>query len=323
MTILRLLAVMMVIFVAVTTSYGYFADDFASSPAYTPTNPNDSNEFVSLVGKNGWVTPYDGGRAFPSAGLYPNRDYYFDYVLEPNDPGSYWFTTYAGAGRNVYLDVIDGVYEVRMAVHGQSADPAIPNNHSILSVGDSSLIQAGPLMSRNWHRIWIDNRESVQEVYVGTMTNGIINWYYPAGGQGIHFDLNSRIWIEIRITVNMNTGDASAWWRDLDDEYLEPLGSGAWTKWADFPGTIPYANLTAASFLMQGYCFWHTNFVSGTEDGGTAMPANCTEVVLAGLTNTSDYNKDCRVDFKDLENIVADWLRCVDPTISGCETPWQ
>jgi len=53
-------------------------------------------------------------------------------------------------------------------------------------------------------------------------------------------------------------------------------------------------------------------------------PLDCGQVkdCLGIATNVMDFDEDCDVDFVDFADFAAEWLRCIDPTISGCEEPW-
>lgn len=124
------------------------------------------------------------------------------------------------------------------------------------------------------------------------------------------------MWSEMRITVDMDNNIASAWWRDVEDNSMNCFGDGEWTKIADFPGSIPYTQLTAASFAVRDYAR-ADNFLSGNAD----IPATCSEVLEMGYGLDSDLNDDCRVDLLDLSQFTAGWLECFDPCDPQCELP--
>ena len=54
----------------------------------------------------------------------------------------------------------------------------------------------------------------------------------------------------------------------------------------------------------------------------TASPETCEEVIGMGHGFTGDMDGDCYVNGVDLNQFAGQWLRCIDPTESGCETPW-
>ena len=49
----------------------------------------------------------------------------------------------------------------------------------------------------------------------------------------------------------------------------------------------------------------------------TNTPVSC------GGALAADLNKDCYVNFGDLAVLAEEWLRCVDPANTSCETPWN
>ncbi len=47
----------------------------------------------------------------------------------------------------------------------------------------------------------------------------------------------------------------------------------------------------------------------------------CADVAAAGLLLEGDLTEDCVIDLADFARIAANWLRCNDPEVGGCETP--
>jgi len=286
-----------------TRIYGILA---ASLP-YPDTNSrfednfNDRASLSILNGTNGWVDSYDiSGNICKQAQINANR--------QAVEKSSDWGTGIAaGAGRNISGEVSSSKYEVRMCFYGQVPASGY-YDLSRFSIGDNSLIQSTPYASRNCNQVYIDAKN--RAVFLVTVRNGEAEW-----SEALVWDLESLVWGEVRITVDMDTGIASAWWHDVEDTNLNPMGDGLWTKFGDFPGTIPYTTPTAASFSLRDYAR-ADNFRSGYD------PASCAEAISQGYTLFSDFNGDCKVDFADTALMSLEWLRCMDPADETCETPW-
>jgi len=227
--------------------YGFFKDDF--NTAY-PAGES------GIPGQNGWVTSYNSSNvAHQPVTIHPTGR--FASVTSAN----YGSGTWSGAGRDIRNDVVDGVYEVRMAVYGQYHAPEYAD-FTEFSVGNNSLIAStANANDRDRHTIHFDNRNSQGKVYLGTVTNGSVSW-----SSAIDWDKDAYVWAEVKIYINMNTGTATAYWRDLNDTTLLPTGTGVWTSFGNFPGTIPYTELTSTCFSHVDYGRTD-NFVSGAGFG--------------------------------------------------------
>jgi hypothetical protein len=57
-------------------------------------------------------------------------------------------------------------------------------------------------------------------------------------------------------------------------------------------------------------------------DRTDAPPTTCEEVIAMGFPISGDVNNDCKVDFKDIAVIATNWLKCIVPGESGCNSPW-
>jgi hypothetical protein len=51
-------------------------------------------------------------------------------------------------------------------------------------------------------------------------------------------------------------------------------------------------------------------------------PADCNSAINMGFGIAADLNKDCYVNFKDFAEFAVNWLGCVSPLDSNCQTPW-
>jgi hypothetical protein len=58
------------------------------------------------------------------------------------------------------------------------------------------------------------------------------------------------------------------------------------------------------------------------EPDGAPVPANCEEAKAMGYTLAGDLNGDCKVNFKDVAMVMADWLKNYDPADEGPK-PWE
>ena len=269
-----------------------------------------------IPGTNGWVPCYSAwvGAAFPASasGLAG--------VAE--EPLAYWangtYAGFSGAGRSIALDVIDGQYELTMAMYGQYHAAGYTDS-KYLEVGDSKIL-TGPGASGNSYIIFVDDRNTVNWGGLITVRDGVRDpaedVTYPGGFNGADY-----VWWEFKIVVDMVGGTASAYWRDVDDVDKQPIGGGGWTKMGDFPGPIPFDSLDAACFGLNDYAR-ADNFTSGFA-GQTREPANCAEVIGLGMGLASDLNEDCDVNLLDMALLSSDWLRCIEPFEAGCETPWR
>lgn len=61
-----------------------------------------------------------------------------------------------------------------------------------------------------------------------------------------------------------------------------------------------------------GYRLWVTNY----DGNGTVLVDGCD---LHGIFAPGDLNKDCRVDLADFVEFAADWLKCTNALLTGCE----
>ncbi|MCE5339912.1 MAG: hypothetical protein LLF92_02115 [Planctomycetaceae bacterium] len=62
----------------------------------------------------------------------------------------------------------------------------------------------------------------------------------------------------------------------------------------------------------EGYCLWVVNY----DGNGQILGDGCD---LTGVFAAGDINKDCVVNFEDFAMMSADWLKCSNPLLSGCE----
>ena len=51
-------------------------------------------------------------------------------------------------------------------------------------------------------------------------------------------------------------------------------------------------------------------------------PADCDEAIADGYRLVGDFNDDCVIDMLDVASFVSVWLDCIEPGVSGCQTPW-
>ena len=56
--------------------------------------------------------------------------------------------------------------------------------------------------------------------------------------------------------------------------------------------------------------------------GAAAAPLDCDEALAEGYSILGDLNGDCRVDLRDFSMLTANWQRCIEPDVPGCEAPW-
>jgi len=45
---------------------------------------------------------------------------------------------------------------------------------------------------------------------------------------------------------------------------------------------------------------------------------DCNAVYKYGFEYAGDFNRDCKVDFKDLAMMTEQWLSCIDPNEDNC-----
>jgi hypothetical protein len=62
----------------------------------------------------------------------------------------------------------------------------------------------------------------------------------------------------------------------------------------------------------EGYRLWVTNY----DGNGSVLGDGCD---LTGVFAAGDINKDCVVNFADFAVMAADWLKCTNSLLSGCE----
>jgi hypothetical protein len=55
---------------------------------------------------------------------------------------------------------------------------------------------------------------------------------------------------------------------------------------------------------------------------GSLAKYRCQDAIKDGYGYAADLNQDCKVNFTDFAMFAGYWMRCVDPTIGGCEHPW-
>ncbi|MBN1435833.1 MAG: hypothetical protein JW936_02055 [Sedimentisphaerales bacterium] len=268
---------------------------------------------AQIVGKNGWQQAYSGAYGT----LLQAEANLIGQALEPVD--NWGLTPYAGwsgAGRNITLDVIDGDYELTMAVYGQ-AHTGTTMDQKFFEIGDLPLL-TGDTTSANSYIIMLDDRNTVNYLYLFTIRDGARNVAEDVDGGA--FDGATYKWFEFKFVVDMDAGTASAYWRDVDDVTKQPIGGGGWTLIGNFPGPIPFDTLNAFVFALNDYARID-NVTSGFE-GEDRVPEDCSVVIQAGYGLGNDFNSDCAVGLPDLAVLSADWLRCVEPGEAGCETPW-
>jgi hypothetical protein len=55
----------------------------------------------------------------------------------------------------------------------------------------------------------------------------------------------------------------------------------------------------------------------------TVTSPTCQEAIEAGYFLETDINGDCHVNLEDFALMAADWVRCYDPQLPGCENPYK
>lgn len=51
-------------------------------------------------------------------------------------------------------------------------------------------------------------------------------------------------------------------------------------------------------------------------------PVDCAEALAEGYGLVADLNSDCYVEWADFGVFASQWQQCMDPTDTGCDTPW-
>ena len=99
-------------------------------------------------------------------------------------------------------------------------------------------------------------------------------------------------------------------------------------------GEAVYASVNGTTGVFgESISFGNPGVTSGSETGSNydldyikvwidGVPTDCSGAKELGYLK-GDINGDCKVDLQDLQDMAGQWLDCIDPGVSGCDTPWS
>ncbi|MBN1435834.1 MAG: hypothetical protein JW936_02060 [Sedimentisphaerales bacterium] len=278
------------------SSYGYFYDDCAYVMG------------TAVVGQGDWVTNYNPGTTGSQGTAQPSLKQsdikIFDGFGWNN--GAY---NYGGIARDISGDVVDGVYQLVVTFHGQAV-ASFGCNFQI-TIGDYGITDPN-VTTANHLTLLHDDRTSVQTMYLYIHRNGVLE---SAGAPTASFAGAPIGQHQIKVCVDLNAGTASVYYRDVDNSTLEPLGD--WNLLASWTDTLPMTSITQLGIAVSDY-----KYVYNIESGLPPAPVSCAAAQDAGYLLNMDLNDDCHVNLLDFAMFAGDWMRCVVPGETGCETPW-
>ena len=158
----------------------------------------------------------------------------------------------------------------------------------------------------------------------------------------VNIDLNTWYHLAISVDSQMPVGQDNAWLylTGEESESVQRIGSFEWNPpLADGTGEDRAMNYTNNGWFHlcngeSGYGFsgmmddsrFYGRALSATDIQALfelAPPRTCDTAILKGYDYAEDLNKDCTVDLQDIAQIASRWLDCMDPTIGGCDRPWE
>jgi hypothetical protein len=136
--------------------------------------------------------------------------------------------------------------------------------------------------------------------------NLVVNVYWLASGQDdIHSGTENVNWgliTSLKKPVDNGMGANGGHWQ---------IGSTSFTATSTMAGKSMYV----VAYGEVPYTTFDEIYVS-KEPLQTINPYTCAEALASGDSLFTDYNRDCLVNFKDINLFVIDWLECNDP--AGC-----
>jgi hypothetical protein len=136
--------------------------------------------------------------------------------------------------------------------------------------------------------------------------NIVLNVYWLAAGQNdIHSGTENVNWgliTSLKKPADNGMGANGGHWQ---------IGSTSFTATSTMAGKSMYV----VAYGEVPYTTFDEIYVS-KEPLQTINPYTCADALASGDSLSSDYNRDCLVNFKDINMFVIDWLECNDP--AGC-----
>ena len=277
-------------------AYGHYYDNFEYA---------DTSE---LVGQGGWVTNYNPGtteaEGTPQLSLVVSGDVVYDGLGWNN--GAYNFS---GAARDASGDVEAGEYQVVVTLHGQASSSWACN--FILTIGDYGITDPN-VTTANHLTLIHDDRPTVHSLSLAVHRNGVYEYLGAPEVSLWGADYGKH---QLKVTVDLNLGTADVYFRDIDDTTFDPISD--WSLLLSLVEPLPMTSITQVGIGASDY-----KYIYDFESGFKPAPPSCAAVLAEGYSLDRDLNSDCHVNLVDFSLLASDWMRCVIPGQTGCETPW-
>ena len=241
-------------------AYGYFEDDFSESTYVDGSVINGQNGWQDVYGPATYGADVLAGDILEE--VWQGREH------AQQDPALWLGGTFSAIGRDITGDVVGGKYWTQATFYAQYTGGGYVDM-KYFGVGNSQHLSGAGADSLN---IMIDDRNTVNQMYVQTIDNGVITAETAIGFAG-----DSYGWFDLGIAVDMGAGTASAWFRNVDNAPPQNVPLGPWIKMADF-GPLPVGfSLDVAYLGIRDPYTAFDNFVSIPE------PATLALLSLGGL----------------------------------------
>ena len=241
--------------------------------------------------------------AFENEGMNNEIDYFHCNAMDTNHEGDNLYYSIDDVSSVIPDEAIETGYTIgwRMRVNDYIFND--PTNASVFTMAINEPDGLGDDLGGVWTvSLYYDNTTSGLRAHIATS-----GW-----GDGAAID-NDWHNYKLKVYTDRNGTRMARLYVDGEAVYASTNGiTGVYGESISFgtPGVTPGSE-TGVDFDLDYVKIWI--------DG---VPTDCEGAKAMGYLK-GDINGDCKVDLQDLQEMASQWLNCVDPGVSGCDTPWM